>query len=186
MMMRKLLLLMLAGAVCLAASPVAQSQAPACTTVVIVRHAEAVPNSGADPALSDAGIARANALAGALKDAGVTAVFTTQYQRTMRTGQPTATAVKVPLVTTTIGAGAAGLDSYIRQTVDGLHDRYAGRTVVMVGHSNTVPALVKALSGVDIGEIAHDSYDQMFVIASVAPGRGRVVRARYGAAPLSR
>ena len=51
---------------------------------------------------------------------------------------------------------------------------------VTLGHSNTVPALVKGFSGVDIGEIAHDSYDQMFVITTNGSGVGRVVRARYG------
>ncbi len=178
-MMRKMLLFVVAAALCATASPAAQSQ-PAATTIVIVRHAEAVPNAGADPVLSEAGAARANALAAALKDAGVAAVFTTQYQRTMLTGQPLATAANVPLVKTSIAGGAAGLDTYIKQMVSDVHAKHAGRTVVIVGHSNTVPALVKGFTGVDVGEIAHESYDQMFVITATAAGAGRVVRARYG------
>jgi hypothetical protein len=64
--------------------------------------------------------------------------------------------------------------------VQSVHTTYAGGTIVIVGHSNTVPALVKALSGIDVGAIAHDSYDALFVVTTTAPGRGRLVRARYG------
>ena len=49
--------------------------------IVVVRHAEKVDES-ADPALSAAGIARAEALALALKSMDVKAVYVTQYQRT--------------------------------------------------------------------------------------------------------
>lgn len=140
-MMRKVLLLAAAATVSAAASTAAQSPSAAVTTVVIVRHAEAVPGGAADPVLSEAGIARANALAAALKDAGVATVFASQYQRTKLTGQPVATAMNVPLVATAIAAGAAGLDSYVKQIVADVHTKHAGRTVVIVGHSNTVRAI---------------------------------------------
>ena len=162
-----------------AAAPV-QTSAVGATTVVIVRHAEAVPDSGTDPVLSEAGLARANALAEALADAGVKAVITTQYQRTALTGAPLAAALNVPLIKESIAGGPAGLDTYARNAVRIVHAKYAGGTLVIVGHSNTVPALVKAFSGVDVGEIAHDSYDRMFVVTLRPDGSGRVVRARYG------
>lgn len=155
----------------------AQTSAPA-TTVIVVRHAEAVANAGADPVLAEAGIARAQALAAALRDANVKAVFTTQYQRTALTGEPLATAVNAPL---TKAAVAGPTDVYVKQIVDTVFGKHAGGTVVIVGHSNTVPALVKGFSGVEIGEIAHDAYDNMFVITTAGPGAGHVVRARYGA-----
>lgn len=162
-----------------AAAPV-QTPAASATTVVIVRHAEAVPDSGTDPVLSEAGLARANALAETLADAGVKAVITTQYQRTALTGGPLAAAAKVPLIKESIGGGPAGLDAYARNAVQTVRAKYAGGTVVIIGHSNTVPALVKAFSGVDVGEIAHDSYDRMFVVTLRPDGSGSVVRARYG------
>ncbi|HUF24455.1 MAG TPA: histidine phosphatase family protein [Vicinamibacterales bacterium] len=162
-----------------AAAPV--QTAAGVTTVVIVRHAEAVPDSGPDPVLSEAGAARANALAEALADAGVKAVITTQYQRTALTGGPLAAALNVPLIKESIAGGPAGFEAYARNAVQTVRTKYAGGTVVIVGHSNTVPALVKAFSGVDVGEIAHDSYDRMFVVTLGADGSGSVVRARYGA-----
>jgi bisphosphoglycerate-dependent phosphoglycerate mutase len=62
-----------------------------------------------------------------------------------------------------------------------VRSKYAGGTVVIVGHSNTVPALVKALSGIDPGEIAHDAYDNMYIVTTTAAGMAQVVRAKYGA-----
>jgi len=83
-------------------------------------------------------------------------------------------------VTTAIGPGAAGIDAHVRDAVRMIHQKHRGGTILIVGHSNTVPALVKALTGADPGEIAHDSFDQLFVVTTTAPGVGRVVRARYG------
>jgi hypothetical protein len=111
----------------------------------------------------------------------VAAVFTTQYQRTVLTGEPIASAMKASAVKGTIGPGPSGLDAYVRDLVQTVHATYAGRTVLLVGHSNTVPALVKAFSGVIIADLAHDSYDQMFVVTTTGPNSGRLVRARYGA-----
>lgn len=161
-------------------APTGGSQPALATTVILVRHAEAVANAGNDPELTDAGRARAAALADALRNAGVTAIFTTHYRRTIQTGEPTARAVNAPLIAEKIGGGAGGLDAYVRRIVQVVHEKHAGSTVVIVGHSNTVPALVQAFGGVDAGEIAHDAYDALFVVTTGAPGSGRVIRARYG------
>ena len=64
-------------------------------TVIVVRHAEAL--TGDDPGLSEAGTARANALAKSLKDAGITAIYVTQYARTRDTASRSAdTAAREP------------------------------------------------------------------------------------------
>ena len=144
-------------------------QPAAPTTIILVRHAEAVANAGNDPVLTEAGTARAKALAAALKDAGVKAVITTQYQRTMLTGRPLADAAGAEFINLPAQTG----------NPTALAAKYTGSTIVIVGHSNTVPAMVKSLTGVDVGEIAHDSHDQMFIVTAGAPGSARLVRARY-------
>lgn len=150
------------------------------TTVILVRHAEAAANAGADPDLTAQGRARAEALVEALRHAGVTVVLTTPYRRTKETGEPLAKAANTPLVTTAIGPGAAGIDGHVRDVVRMIHEKHGGGTIVVVGHSNTVPALVKALTGTDPGEIAHDAFDRLFVVTTTGPGVGSLVRARYG------
>lgn len=161
----------------LAFAPAIAPAQSASTTVIIVRHAEAVPDAGRDPALSDAGSARAKALAASLAGADVAAVYATQYQRTRLTGEPAAAAAGL---TVTVLPIEAATDAYASALAARVHTMHAGRTVVIVGHSNTVPALVQAFSGAAEGELTHDTYDVMFVVTADGPGRARVVRARYG------
>lgn len=142
-------------------------------TVIVVRHAEKLDDS-TDPALSDAGNARARALAEALADAGVSAIITTQYERTRSTAGPLGERIGIEPVI----VAAAG-----RSHVDDVAARVrelAPGTIVVVGHSNTVPAIIRALGGPDVGEIADNSYDDLFVLMLSEDGT-RLIRARYGA-----
>ena len=61
------------------------------STVIMVRHADIV-NAGSDPGLSTAGLVRANLLAHMLQDAALSAVFVTQFLRSVQTGTPAAAA----------------------------------------------------------------------------------------------
>jgi len=47
--------------------------------------------------------------------------------------------------------------------------------VMIVGHSNTLPAIIKALGGPDV-TIADDDYGELFVLA---PGTGALTRIAY-------
>ncbi|MBR9988675.1 MAG: histidine phosphatase family protein [Gemmatimonadetes bacterium] len=175
--MRTVLLrrLVLAAAFSLFAAGSALAQAG--TTVIIVRHAEKVDDS-ADPLLSDAGIVRAHALADALSDAGVSAIVTTQYQRTQHTAAPLGERIGIePIVVTASGGGhAAEVAARVRQLAPG--------TIVVVGHSNTVPAIIRALGGPDVGEIPDPAYDHLFVLTLSEAGV-QLIRTRYGAAGAS-
>ncbi len=160
----------------LAATPL-RAQAPAPTTVIVVRHAEVVADAGRDPALSAIGLERARALAEAVGGADISAILVTQYQRTRQTAEVTAADTGAPIL---VMAADRDLDAHVDAIVARVFAEYAGRTVLIVGHSNTAPALVKGFSGLDIGEIAHDKYDDMFVVSATSPGTGTLVRARYG------
>jgi broad specificity phosphatase PhoE len=154
---------------------VAAADARAQTTVVIlVRHAEKADDSR-DAPLSEPGRRRAEALAAALADAGVQAVYATQYERTRDTAAPLARAAGVePVILATAGdaaAHAAAVAAHIQA-----HD--TGRTVLVVGHSNTVPAIIRALGGADVGTIGDDEYFHLFVVLLDGSGAG-VVRATY-------
>lgn len=164
--------------VAMLAGPGAVAQPLPVTTIVLVRHAEAVPDAGRDPSLSEAGQARAAALADAVKSANVSAVYSTQYQRTRLTGTPVAQAAGLAVQVRPVEGETS---AYVAALVKEVLAAHAGGTVVIVGHSNTVPELVKGFSGVHPGEIAHDSYDRMFIVTTNAPGTGRLVRVRYGA-----
>jgi broad specificity phosphatase PhoE len=145
------------------------------TTVIIVRHAEKAAAPAADPPLTPAGEARAAALWDAVKDAGVSAIITTQYLRTKGTAQPTAAALSI---TPTV-VNAAG--SAHPQDVAAAVKKNAGRTVLVVGHSNTVPAIVEALGAKKPPEICDAEYDNLFIVTLAADGKAGVVRSKFGA-----
>lgn len=143
--------------------------------VIVVRHAEradggvgapgAMMTNANDPELSAAGKARAQALAAMLKDGGVTAIYTTEYRRTKDTAAPLAEALK--LTSEVVPArDQAALIAKIKANTAG--------TVLVVGHSNTVPMIIKALGGADV-TVADNEYDSLFF---VAPG-GATTRIRF-------
>jgi broad specificity phosphatase PhoE len=139
-------------------------------SVVLVRHGEKVDDS-ADAALSEAGLRRAEALAAALADADVVAIYTTQYQRTVHTAAPLARRVSVQpqVVAASGGAHAAEVAARVRE--------HHGGTVVVVGHSNTVPAIIRELGGPAV-LIGDDDYAHLFVLR-ITPQGTRLIRAMY-------
>lgn len=173
----KLLAAALGAALLVAAAPVSQSAPVADTVVLVVRHAEKAGPSG-DVPLSDIGQARARALVPIGRAAGVSAVVTTQFQRTRQTGAPLAEAMgisaEVANVQGTVAEHAAGIAALVKE-------RHAGKAVLVVGHSNTVPAIVHALGGPKLPDICDEIYDDLFTVIVAADGSARVVHARYGA-----
>jgi broad specificity phosphatase PhoE len=157
-----------------ASAPAATGATEVLTTVIVVRHAEKVDDSS-DPALSPAGLARATALADVLRDAGVQAIYTTQYQRTRDTAAPLARLLGLAPVIVETGGAAADHGRAVAATVLA---QEPGRTVLVVGHSNTVPAIVRGLGATDTGAIADDEYHNLFIV-QIAGSGVRLIRARY-------
>jgi len=176
MLPTKFLAAALGAALLVAPSPVAHSANATDTVVLVVRHAEKSAPSG-DVPLSDVGQARARALIPIGQAAGVTAVITTQFQRTRQTGAPLAEAAgitaEVAGVQGTVPEHAAAIAALIKQ-------RHAGKSVLVVGHSNTVPAIVHALGGPRLPDICDEIYDDLFTVIVAGDGSARVVHARYG------
>jgi broad specificity phosphatase PhoE len=162
----------LAAAVLMLALSVANAAAQ--PVVSLVRHAEradagmaAAKMAGADPDLSGAGVARANSLAAMLKDARIRTVITTEYKRTRQTGGPVATAAGVPLTV---------IDS---KDMAGVIEKIGSSTgnVLVVGHSNTLPEILKGLGVTEPVTIAEDEFDSLFVVTRPSPSS--FVRLRY-------
>jgi phosphohistidine phosphatase SixA len=155
--------------------------------VIVVRHAEKAAAPADDPPLSADGQARARALAAALADADVGAVLVTPRRRTADTATPLAAARGLTPEVVPFGPpGPAGIVGHARAVADAAR-RHAGRVVVVVGHSNTVPAIVAALGGPRMADLCDAAYATMFVVgpaspraAATGPAPAAVVRAQYG------
>jgi phosphohistidine phosphatase SixA len=132
----------------------AVSGANAAPLIFVVRHAEKAAGQGNDPELSPAGQKRATALAQMLNDAQLTAIFTTEFKRTQQTAAPTAKETQITPATIP-GNDIAGLVAKLRQL--------KGNALV-VGHSNTVPEVVKAFGIQAPVTIPDDDYTELFII----------------------
>ena len=130
--------------------------------VFVVRHAERADagtatgtNMANDPELSDAGKARAQSLATLLKDAGVTAIYVTEFKRTQQTAEPLAAALGIQ-PTVVSAKDAASIVEKVR----------AGKgAALIVGHSNTVPDVLARLGIANPPKLGDADYDNLFVVA---------------------
>jgi 2,3-bisphosphoglycerate-dependent phosphoglycerate mutase len=143
------------------------------TIVVIVRHADKASDATDDPPLSAAGIERAGRLAALLggggPDFGIDAIFVSQYQRSSATAQPLASTHGIPV----IKLPADDVKTLEHRV---LHD-YRGRRVLVVAHSDTLPALVAALGErTSVPPIDAGDYGTAYVIAMPRFGRPIVLR----------
>ena len=136
---------------------------PLVTTVYIVRHAEKDTLSKTDdPELSAEGRARAQALSQLLAKRHPAALFTTDTKRTRATLALLAAATKLEPQTYDPKRG--------RDLADLIQKDFAGKTVVIVGHSNTVLSLIDDFGGIPpLDEVQDNEYDYLFTVC-VVPG----------------
>ncbi|BDU17307.1 SixA phosphatase family protein [Lysobacter auxotrophicus] len=133
-------------------------------TFVIVRHAEKVPDGSKDPPLTEAGLARAQALAQRLSSLPVIAVYTTPFQRTRQTATPTAQEHGLPLIEYDAKLPAPEFATQLKQ-------RHAGQTVLVVGHSNTVPDIAAALCSCEVTPMSEAEYDRLMTVRVAGDGK---------------
>lgn len=138
--------------------------------VFLVRHGEKV-DSSADASLSPAGEQRAGHLALLLRDAGIEQVHSTDYIRTRDTAAPTATSLDLAVQIYQPDELAAFADRL----------RATGGRHLVVGHSNTTPALVALLRGEPGEAIAEGwEYDRLYMVSVRPGGPAETVLLRYG------
>lgn len=165
---RRFLRFPVAAAVLLAAVPVSAQV----TTVLVVRHAEKAAGGGRDPHLSAAGKVRAKDLAHATGASGVTAIYATNFQRTQETVAPLAALLHLTPVVKNA--------DQTEELVEEIKNTRRGQTVVVCGHSDTVPDIVKRLSGVVVDAIPDTRFDGLYVVTLNQDETGRATRVRYG------
>jgi phosphohistidine phosphatase SixA len=161
--------------------------------VIVVRHAEHSGQPAGDPSLSLLGEARANALANALADIGVTAIVTTQHARTRDTAAPIAALANVaPEI---VPAERGKLAEHVVAIVAAVR-RHREGVVLVIGHSNTVNKIIGALGGPVIPDLCEASHGELFVLTANDSAKNatkgsdekdgarvmRLLRVRYGAA----
>jgi phosphohistidine phosphatase SixA len=139
----------------------------AAQSIFVVRHAEkaeittgSAPQNS-DPGLSDAGRIRASGWPTILKDANITSIYATEFQRTQETAAPLAKALglQVNIVST------KETTSLIKKLLSGQGNAF------VVAHSNTIPEIIKALGVTETITVGDAEYDNLFVVVPGAKPR---------------
>jgi 2,3-bisphosphoglycerate-dependent phosphoglycerate mutase len=130
------------------------------TTYYFIRHAEKDRSDATNknPNLIQKGLFRAAKWSYVLEHVKFDAVYSTDYNRTKQTAQPTAE--KNNIEVTIYNPRELNSDEFIKNT--------KGKTVLIVGHSNTTPMFVNAVIGSEKYESIDDSNNANLYIVTVS------------------
>ena len=153
-------------------------ESQATTTIIFVRHAEKEITTDNDPSLSEAGRRRVAELTRQMIDAdvvaGVDAIYSTPFRRTIETVQPLADELDL--------AVNIYEPSDTEDVLERILKEHKGKIILVVGHSNTIPVLIYNL-GASKNVPAIDEraeYDNLYLISIPWFGKTKTIRLRYG------
>jgi len=143
------------------------------TIVIFVRHGERGTTPPNDPQLTPAGADRAQLLVDALRDAKVQVVIHTPLIRTRDTALPVARHFGItPEVVPVAGGGhVAAMAEAIK--------KHHGKTILVVGHSNTIMQYIAALGGPRRADLCDHQYNGLYTLALIH-GEAFLVEGQYG------
>jgi broad specificity phosphatase PhoE len=163
---------LLAIAGCASSSPPVSAMAPEGITYIVVRHAEKATDDPRDPALSAAGQARAEALAKRFSTTRLSAAYATAFKRTQQTALPAATASGIAITTYDASQPAADFVAQLRRV-------HARGSVLVVGHSNTVPGIVAALCACAVAALDESRYGDVYEVSIDDAGTATLNQGNY-------
>ena len=171
-MFKATLLLPFVGLLFVAGCAVSQAPAPTVAsvepmtivpTIYVSRHMR--KGEGDDPPLSAQGSAEAERLAALLSDKSIKAIFVTPTRRSRETAAPLAAAT------------GAAVETYDPRDNAALARRVAAipGSILIVGHSNTVPEIVAAIGGTPPAPMSEEDFGRLF---AVERANGKTVESR--------
>ena len=153
-------------------------------TVFLVRHAEKEDEPRQDPPLKKEGVARSQELARLLANSGIKAIYTSQFTRTKLTAEPLATKLGLTATAISLKSNPANprliAEESTAEVVNKIMER-PGENVLVVGHSNSVPDVIKMLGGDVVPTIDERKFDDLFIVTVYAKGKAKVTHMKYGA-----
>ncbi|WP_272898574.1 histidine phosphatase family protein [Shewanella halifaxensis] len=133
------------------------------------------PDYSQDPQLSAAGMQRAQALAEQLASVALSQLIASDYQRTQLTLAPLA---KEKALTLTVASTKSGISAHIKHIV-ALVKQEQGNSLI-AGHSNTLPLIISALGGPNIGTISESSYGGIYQLQLKQNGKVILTQSHFG------
>ena len=136
--------------------------------VFVIRHAEQELTGQVDAGLRPEGRERATDWAKILRPSGLDLVVTTEIKRSRDTGAIIAEALEVPQVEFSRG-GSSGIAKFLREN-------YPEDVILVVGHSETIPQLLRSFGYQDTFPISRSAYGWLFIVTPLENGPPAVTR----------
>jgi phosphohistidine phosphatase SixA len=145
------------------------------TTIILVRHAEK-DTMKTDPPLSATGWNRARLYARMFKDSGVRSTHSTQFRRTITTMQPLDSLLSI--TNEVIPVDRDSIEQHSVFVAKHFLSDHNGETVIMAGHSNVIPSIIKALGIETEVTIDESDYTNAFIVTAGPNVKSTMVRLR--------
>ncbi len=143
------------------------------TQIILVRHAE--KRSGNDPMLTPAGKDRAQALSEISEMFPISGVYSSNYKRALSTAQPLASKLGVTI-------NKSIFPTHYSELLQDIESKHVGKAVLVVGHSNTIPAFVNHVLGQKkLSMIDEKDFSNLYVI-TINAGSPSLAKFTYEAA----
>jgi phosphohistidine phosphatase SixA len=134
------------------------------TLFYMIRHAEKEAE-GENPGLNAKGQARAELIKTMLANTPLDAIYSTPFLRNRATVEPLASLKNLEITIYDPNDTPALLKS--------IFEKHPGGTILIVGHSNTVPGMVNTLIGEDKFEnLSETEYQRLFIVAAAEYQKG--------------
>ncbi|MBK7129939.1 MAG: histidine phosphatase family protein [Crocinitomicaceae bacterium] len=122
------------------------------TTLILVRHAEK-NNESDSSTLTPAGYERAQRISDMLANTDIAAIYATPFIRMILTASPTAVSKNLPVTT---------YQPHEMSEIDQMASSYKGKTILVIGHSNTIPKIINHYTGSALENLT--SYTDLFIL----------------------
>jgi phosphohistidine phosphatase SixA len=152
-------------------------------TVFLVRHAEKADEPRQDPPLLEKGTARSQELARLLSNSGIKAIYTSQFKRTQLTAEPLAKQLGVTVTPMNLKLNPANPRQIAEESTAEVTNKILarpGENALVIGHSNSIPDVIKMLGGDMVPTIDEKKFDDLFVVTVFGKNKARVVHLKYG------
>lgn len=152
-------------------------------TVYLIRHAERADEPRQDPPLTEKGTLRAQELARVLGNANIKTILTSQFARTKLTAEPISKKLNVAVTPISLSLNPSNPRMISEQSTAEVTNKIlerGGESVLVIGHSNSIPDVIKMLGGDVAPVIDEKKFDDLFVVTVYAKGKAKVAHLKYG------
>jgi broad specificity phosphatase PhoE len=149
---------------------------PGSTIVLVVRHAEKASDAEDSP-LAEAGVQRAQQLIQVAEEAGVSAIYCSQFKRNLDTARPLSERTGVAITEMPVDLSTPG--DYGKLLAKDILEKHRGQTIVVVGHGNTIASTIEGLTGQAV-PIEFVDYSDLLIVTVSPSGGGKLIKAKYG------